>query len=54
MFKNSPSICYLFFATDDVTVMSVNTYMLTWELALRSVLDQISTRKSEISSKAIA
>jgi len=26
MFKNSPYICYLFFATDDVTVTSVNTY----------------------------
>jgi len=34
MFK-SPSICYTFFAIDDVTVMSVNTYtsvmgMDTW------------------------
>ena len=27
MFKNSPSICYIFFAIDDVTVTSVNTYM---------------------------
>jgi len=27
MFKNSPSICYIFFATDDVIVTSVNTYM---------------------------
>jgi len=26
MFKNSSSICYTFFATDDVTVTSVNTY----------------------------
>jgi len=26
MFKNSPSICYIFFAIDDVIVMSVNTY----------------------------
>jgi len=26
MFKNSPSICYIFFAVDDVMVMSVNTY----------------------------
>ena len=26
MFKNSPSICYIFFATDDIVVMSVNTY----------------------------
>ena len=25
MFKNSPSICYIFFATDDVIVTSVNT-----------------------------
>jgi len=27
MFKNSPSICYIFFAIDDVMVTSVNTYM---------------------------
>jgi len=27
MFKNSPSICYTFFAVDDVIVMSVNTYI---------------------------
>jgi len=27
MFKNSLSICYTFFAIDDVTVTSVNTYM---------------------------
>jgi len=26
MFKNSPSICYIFFAIDDVIVTSVNTY----------------------------
>jgi len=26
MFKNSPSICYTFFAIDDVMVTSVNTY----------------------------
>ena len=26
MFKNSSSICYIFFAVDDVTVMSVNAY----------------------------
>ena len=26
MFKNSPSICHIFFAIDDVIVMSVNTY----------------------------
>jgi len=25
-FKNSPSICYIFFAVDDVIVTSVNTY----------------------------
>ena len=24
--KNSPSICYIFFAIDDVIVTSVNTY----------------------------
>jgi len=27
MFKNSPSICYIFFAIDGVNVTSVNTYM---------------------------
>jgi len=27
MLKNSPSICYIFFATDDVIVTSVNIYM---------------------------
>ena len=27
MFKNSPSICYIFFAIDDVIMTSVNTYM---------------------------
>ena len=27
MFKNIPSICYIFFAIDDVIVTSVNTYM---------------------------
>jgi len=26
MFKNSQSICYTFFATDDVIMTSVNTY----------------------------
>jgi len=26
MFKNSPYICYTFFAIDDVNVTSVNTY----------------------------
>ena len=26
LFKNSPSICYIFFAIDDVIVTSVNTY----------------------------
>jgi len=33
MFKNSPSICYTFFTTDDVIVTSVNTYtsMMGWE-----------------------
>jgi len=29
MFKNSPSICYIFFAIDDVIVTSVNTYTST-------------------------
>jgi len=27
MFENSPSICYIFFAIDDVIMTSVNTYM---------------------------
>jgi len=27
MFKNIPSVCYVFFAVDDVIVTSVNTYM---------------------------
>jgi len=27
MFKYGPSICYIFYAIDDVTVTSVNTYM---------------------------
>ena len=26
MLKNSPSVCYIFFAIDDVIMMSVNTY----------------------------
>ena len=26
MFKNSPSICYIFFPIDEVIVTSVNTY----------------------------
>jgi len=26
MFKNSPYICYIFFAIDDVIVISVSTY----------------------------
>jgi len=26
MFKSSPSICYIFFAIDDVIVTSVNTH----------------------------
>jgi len=26
MFKNSPSVCYIFFAIDDVIVTSVNSY----------------------------
>ena len=29
MFKNSPSICYIFFAIDDVIVSSVNTYTMS-------------------------
>jgi len=29
MFKNSPSICYIFFAIDDAIVTSVDTYTST-------------------------
>jgi len=32
MFKNIPSICYIFFAIDDVIVTSVNTYMSVTEI----------------------
>jgi len=31
MFKNSPYICYIFFAIDNVIVTSVNTYMSMME-----------------------
>ena len=34
MFKNSPSICYIFFATDDVTVTSVDTYTSTMGIGI--------------------
>jgi len=37
MFKNSPSICHKFFAIDDITVTSVNTYTSVWELALKII-----------------
>jgi len=32
MFKNIPSICYIFFAIDDLIVTSVNTYMSMTEI----------------------
>jgi len=35
MFKNSPFSCYIFYAVDDVIVISVNTYTYWWELALK-------------------
>jgi len=35
MFKNSPSVCYIFFAIVNVIVTSVNTYTYWWELALK-------------------
>jgi len=33
--KSSPSTCYIFFAIDDVTVTSVNTYTPLMEIALK-------------------
>ena len=33
MFKNSPSICYIFFAIDDVIVTSSNIYTLMMEFS---------------------
>jgi len=41
MFKSSPSICYIFFAIDDVIVMSVNTYMSM--MGIITVTQKIST-----------
>jgi len=35
MFKISPYMCYIFFAVDDVIVMTVKTYMSLMELHLR-------------------
>jgi len=35
MSKSSPSICHIFFAIDDVTVTSVNTYMSMMGIALK-------------------
>jgi len=35
MFKNSPFICYMFFAIDDVIVTSVNTYTSMMEITLK-------------------
>ena len=33
MFKKSPSICYTFFAIDDITVTLDNTYMSMMEIS---------------------
>jgi len=52
MLKNSPSICYIFFAVDDVIVTSVNTYTSVMGISTE-VLDQIFARKYEIWSIAI-
>jgi len=41
MFKNCPSICYIFFAIDDVIVTSVNTY--TSMMRIITVTLKIST-----------
>jgi len=35
MSKSSPSICYIFFAINDVTVTSVNTYTSVMRIALK-------------------
>jgi len=35
MSKSSPSICHIFFAINDVTVTSVNTYMSMMGIALK-------------------
>jgi len=35
MFKNSLSICYIFFAIDDVIVTSVNTYTPIMRITLK-------------------
>jgi len=36
MFKNSLSICYIFFAIDDVIVTSVNTYTSMMGITLKN------------------
>jgi len=41
MFKNSRSICYMFFAIDDVIVTSVNTCMSM--MGIITVTQKIST-----------
>jgi len=47
MFKNSPSICYTFFAIDDVIVMSVNTYISMMGISTEDSTYQIFTRNGE-------
>jgi len=50
MFKNSPSICYTFFAIDDVIVTSVNTYtsvmgISTEDKYLKTVIKSLQENK---------
>ena len=43
MFKNSPSICYIFFAIDNVIVTSVNTIDIVLNIALIKKNDNTGT-----------
>jgi len=48
MFKNSPSICYTFFAINDVIVTPINTFTSMMGISTShwtQVLDQIFARK---------
>jgi len=42
MFKNNSSICYIFFAIDDVTVTSVNTYTLVMGISIEDKLKYLT------------
>jgi len=55
MFNNSPSICYTFFAIDDVIVTWVNTYMSMMGKTLKiSTWSNLCQKIKKIWSKAIA